>query len=496
MSDMKEKYLGESKISEQPKKKINLILGDKVVTTSKLADRSVTPDKLSKTVKEQLIDPAINAAKADLQNRIDSIQVGGLALSDSFGESTTIGISQKALTDERDNILQIIEEAKAGGTTMLPFSGAVSNITYPLLYESIEGEGDILYVEDYNVFAIYSETENKCYLLWDTTANRKTSSEYNKELWEANATYPKRESDPVCVIRSDRLFYLEVNGEDLGFNVDNALDASSTNPVTNAAITNKFNEHSTRINKAQDDALASVPIYEISYISNNFDTDPIPDGGNETIYALEGHDLYFWNVNSRAWELSSREGRPSVYIKYGNKVGRLWEDELLWEADFTPTVDTELNADSNNPVSNAVVSAKFSEQRANFSEVNTNLATLFQRTNLSLRLVDGVLPDADYTVESNTYSGTKKEVLIDVRGGRILHKVVVGSTVKYYDKWYGDSNLLPSTAFNPDECAFVYVGNGTLHIGILIPRFFIEIGSNANITMSRLTKTSQIFQPM
>lgn len=46
MSDIKERYIGESKLSEEPKKKLIFQIRDGCVTTSKLADRVVTADKI------------------------------------------------------------------------------------------------------------------------------------------------------------------------------------------------------------------------------------------------------------------------------------------------------------------------------------------------------------------------------------------------------------------------------------------------------------------
>jgi hypothetical protein len=442
MSDMKEKYLGESKLSDQPKKKINFILGDKVVTTSKIADKSVTPEKLSKSVKEQLIDPAINAAKADLQNRIDSIQVGGLALSDSFGDSTTIGISQKALTDERDIILQAIAEAKAGGTTMLPFVGSVSSLGgYPLFYEEIEGEGNIMYIEEYNVFAIYSETADEYYLYWSETPDRKANTEYNRELEDAEATYPKPENEPVFAIRPDRLFYLEIEAEDLLMKVDETLSISSTNPVTNAAISNQFNTQASYINEVYKVARSSTALFEISYISSNLDIDPIPDGSATARFAIISDTLHYWSNNT--WKPYNFANRYHAYVKYGDKVGIAYEyGDVEWNWDFSTT--------------------------ENYKTV----------------VINGILPsNTSYIVSTGYYNGEGGDLMLDLSKEKVVLRVTNGNSTTFYDKWTTNGSRLSSDSYSTENNIYVYIEEGKLHIGVVKDNAFIEMSANATVTI-------------
>lgn len=88
--DKKEKYLSESLLSKEPKKKIALQIADGAITTpkiadgaittDKLADDAVTPEKLSERVVEEVILPAIEEASGsgkipeNLEQRISTLE--------------------------------------------------------------------------------------------------------------------------------------------------------------------------------------------------------------------------------------------------------------------------------------------------------------------------------------------------------------------------------------------------------------------------------------
>lgn len=92
------------------------------ITTDKLADRAVTNPKIGdKQVSWQKLDD-------DLQNIIASREEGGVALSNEFGDSELIGITQKKLTETIDAIQDKIDKLHPGsfGITM----SATPNIVY------------------------------------------------------------------------------------------------------------------------------------------------------------------------------------------------------------------------------------------------------------------------------------------------------------------------------------------------------------------------------
>ena len=88
--DKKEKYLSESLLSKEPKKKIALQIADGAITTpkiadgaittDKLADGAVTPEKLSERVMEEVILPAVEGASGsgeipeNLEQRISTLE--------------------------------------------------------------------------------------------------------------------------------------------------------------------------------------------------------------------------------------------------------------------------------------------------------------------------------------------------------------------------------------------------------------------------------------
>lgn len=122
----KEKYIGQSKMTEEPKKPLSFKLGDKVVktkhldedavTTPKIKDKQVTPSKVSDDFQQTVVSPLTNSLDEkyttitgnlnqkftnitnELYSMVRSVQQGGIALSQQFGNRTDIGISQKTLT--------------------------------------------------------------------------------------------------------------------------------------------------------------------------------------------------------------------------------------------------------------------------------------------------------------------------------------------------------------------------------------------------------------
>lgn len=78
-------------------------LEDKALTEEKIADKAVTKDKIAaKQIGWQKLDD-------DLQNIIVSKEEGGVALSNEFGDSELIGITQKKLSEAHDDLQSQID---------------------------------------------------------------------------------------------------------------------------------------------------------------------------------------------------------------------------------------------------------------------------------------------------------------------------------------------------------------------------------------------------
>ena len=110
-----ERYAGEAPIGKEPDSALSLMikdnsvtpdkLQDSSVTTPKIKDKSVTPSKVSDDFKSKIVFPYTEAVDnkysditRELYQMINSLQVGGIALSGRFGNREDIGIHQKALT--------------------------------------------------------------------------------------------------------------------------------------------------------------------------------------------------------------------------------------------------------------------------------------------------------------------------------------------------------------------------------------------------------------
>lgn len=320
---------------------------------------------------------------------------------------------------------------------LVPFY-AVKEEEYPLVLEECSTEGVITYMQAYNVFALYKESNDTYYLLWTETQDRKGNEEYNFiDLSTTEAPYEKEEGDPVYTIRQDKLFYLEVNAEDLMMQVDDTLSIASTNPVTNAAITRKFNQ----VLETLDEVSGFKNIYEISYAGNPYNS--LPEGDDYHKYALDDSNiLYIWNSSTEEWDVVKRESEAHDIVIYQGKIGYLYPDELEWQATIAIPKDYR-------PM-----------------------------------LIDSLLPNGTiYLIEMPTYTGTSGIVVVDAQRNKALLKVTNGSTVKYYNKWLASDSHASSDFYQPSNTLYIFISNGSLHMGIVKNSNFIELAANGNITI-------------
>ena len=106
---MNEKNIVNAKMKESEGKKLIFILGPGVVTTDKLHDSAVTPEKVNPNTFE-LIQGMIDKRGDDLQNQIDGIDEHGIAVSNEFGGDSHISVSQKTMTYAINKLWEKIEE--------------------------------------------------------------------------------------------------------------------------------------------------------------------------------------------------------------------------------------------------------------------------------------------------------------------------------------------------------------------------------------------------
>lgn len=111
----KEQYIGKSELKGKPDRPLSFKLKDGIVktrhledgavTTLKIKDGAVTPEKVSDDMAARLVLPVTDSLDEKYTNitnglysMVESVQQGGIALSQQFGNRTDIGISQKTLT--------------------------------------------------------------------------------------------------------------------------------------------------------------------------------------------------------------------------------------------------------------------------------------------------------------------------------------------------------------------------------------------------------------
>ena len=115
-----EKYIGEAQIKGNLKNRFRLMVAPEAIKTKHIADKQITPEKLSPRVAQEVVRPLYY----DLQNQIDAAEIGGIAVSNQFGENNHISVSQKALTDAFNKVWAKIEDIT--GESLLGFQMAVT----------------------------------------------------------------------------------------------------------------------------------------------------------------------------------------------------------------------------------------------------------------------------------------------------------------------------------------------------------------------------------
>lgn len=144
------KLLGEAELIKKPQKKLNLTIKDGAITSGKIKDKAITARKLGDDVLASVILPLINQVRDNLQNQIDALEVAGVALSGDFGDSTTIGIHQKKLTESYRDMMEIADEIsgeyKYGfGMTLtesfrdgMKYASVMAWVPVPKIFESVQ----------------------------------------------------------------------------------------------------------------------------------------------------------------------------------------------------------------------------------------------------------------------------------------------------------------------------------------------------------------------
>lgn len=60
-----EKYISNAKLRDKPKKSIGLVLKDGSVTSTKIADKSISLDKLDKHIQDRIVNKTLDAYVED-----------------------------------------------------------------------------------------------------------------------------------------------------------------------------------------------------------------------------------------------------------------------------------------------------------------------------------------------------------------------------------------------------------------------------------------------
>ena len=142
-----EKYIGEAQIKGSLKSRFRLMIAPEAIKTEHIADKQITPEKLSPRVAQEVVRPLYY----DLQNQIDAAEIGGIAVSNQFGENKHISISQKALTDAFNKVWAKIEDIT--GESLLGFQMDVT----PEYYIGEEGSNIHVTATTVNTVGVFEE---------------------------------------------------------------------------------------------------------------------------------------------------------------------------------------------------------------------------------------------------------------------------------------------------------------------------------------------------
>ena len=160
-------------------------LAPDAVTTGKVKDKNITPEKLSESVLGSLVMPVTDSLDKkyqditnELYSMIESLQVGGVALSQQFGDRTDIGISQKTLTKALGKFWQ--EMSNITGKTYMDFTLSVTPaVTFSETSATINITADCSEsISDFDSIRIYVDDEL-------------VAESNNQEVFTASATIDK-----------------------------------------------------------------------------------------------------------------------------------------------------------------------------------------------------------------------------------------------------------------------------------------------------------------
>lgn len=227
---------------------------------------------------------------------------------------------------------------------------------------------------------------------------------------------------------------ITIDTEGQTISIDTELDPSSHNAIANSAVATALNGQYQDLMGQIADHLPNVK--KVVYVSNDLESDPLPDTANEGDIAIGDGKVFVWDDG---WVRDDETSNESFFFTYDGELWKFADGDSENLAKLGKEADTLLNPNSNNAIANSVVAQQLASliEMHNLTQATVDLLFDWRMLNgATLLPIDGSISQP-YIIQGAKYNGRGGKVLIDPESGKAILKVGNTSPV-YYDKWSDD----------------------------------------------------------
>ena len=224
---------------------------------------------------------------------------------------------------------------------------------------------------------------------------------------------------------------ITIDTEGQTISIDTELDPSSPNAIANSAVATALNGQYQDLMGQITDHLPNVK--KVVYVSNDLESDPLPDTANEGDIAIGDGKVFVWDDG---WVRDDETSNESFFFTYDGGLWKFVAGDSENLAELGKEADTQLNPNSNNAIANSVVAQNITYLNNLNASTQQDVDQLQDWQGLNgatLLPIDGTISQP-YLIQGATYSGDSGKILIDPETGKAIMKVGNTNPV-YYDKW-------------------------------------------------------------